>query len=148
MEIMFFAVVTMLNMYGTEGMSQVPQSFDDKSVFFTSVGVQVVINQATVDRVLDDSNVLYISIDDFLDNNYKCKNEKEYFQFISECMDLVSRFSEYQDILIQKIIPQFEKFATEDAPCEVAGLYDDAKVIDFVKYLNKRLISLKALIGR
>lgn len=146
----FFCVIAVIFiMYGTEGMLQTSfRSFDmhnDRSIFFSPVGVQVIINQITVDKFLDDSDVLYISIDDFLDDKCKSQNEVQYFQFIQECNDLVFRYDDYKNALIQNIIPQFEKFAQEDAACEVAELYDDKKVEAFVKYLNMRLEFLKTL---
>jgi hypothetical protein len=148
----FCMATVALILYGTEGMLQAPfrMSLDarcGKSVFFSPVGEQVIINQVTMDKFLDDSNALYMSIDDFLDIKDKCTHDLRCWQFFIECSDLISRYVDYKNVLIRRIIPPFKKFAIEDAACEVAGLYDDAVVVDFVEYLKARLKSLQILAG-
>lgn len=114
---------------------------------FCPPGKKVILDPVSIESFKLNSDYLYLSIDDFLDPVQRKKNEETYLIFKIQCFMLSSVCGEYRDVLSREILPEFEKFATEDAPCEVAGFYDEANVLKYCEYLKGRLKTLKVLLG-
>jgi hypothetical protein len=140
-------VAAVIGMCGVSNGMLVMQDKNDMFRFFYPREMKIMLTPVTLDSFKRDSNCLYLSIDDFLDANKRQINEHAYSTFVKECCDLVPYHNEYRSVLINGVIPEFEKFTKEDAPCEVAGFYEDTKVIDFCEYLGNRLKVLESLLG-
>lgn len=106
------------------------------------------LKKADLNMFKKDSDSIYISIDDYLENKQKIDNpEGLNFQFAAFITDYVSflKLQNYRNILNNEIIPEFQQFMNFDAPCELTGQYSKQNVNDYLTMLNDRLKLLQTL---
>ncbi len=112
---------------------------------YSPIGAVVRIHFLTDCMMIEkDSDDLYISIDDFLQEENKLENERSYSNFMGKYASLFITDPSINGILAKKIIPEFEAFKI-DAACEVTGFYDEISVSKYLEYLDGRLNFLKML---
>lgn len=113
--------------------------------FYYSEGSAMRLHTVTVDSFRNDSDNLYMSIDDFLDPVKKEENMGSCSAFIVKYMLSMILDPEYRIVLNEEIIPSYRKFVEEDVACETIGRYSEQNVLGFIEYLKVRLSYLNML---
>lgn len=106
------------------------------------------LKKADTNMFKKDSDSIYISIDDYLENKQSIDDTKglnsQFAEFITDYASFL-KLQNYRNILNSEVIPEFQQFMNFDAPCELTGQYSEQDVNDYLNMLKDRLTLLQTL---